>query len=180
MSLLQHRIWTPRTCCKMFLTYANSRTSFVSWYLFQTIYNLHTHHTHSCCRVQWHCWQQATVMMSWLITCDTWQQRDHSRDKWDGVMCPALSARHTQINIVWPRDTWHVTLCPSLCTCLYVTTQTIRRPSVSTSQWILSAAPPATVVLVQYSMQGSGGTHNNVCIFFWFYPLTFQSKFGPS
>ena len=154
MSLLQHRIWTPRTCCKMFLTYANSRTSFVSWYLFQTLNN-----PQSTFASYTQLLPSAMTLLAtsnsddelidnvWHVTAawpQSWQVR------WgdvSSIVRPSHADKYSEAHVT--RDT---ALCPSLCTCLYVTTQTIRRPSVSTSQWIPSAAPPATVVLVQYSM----------------------------
>ena len=151
---------------------------FVSNTAQSTIYIRIIHH--SCCRVQWHCWQQATVMMSWLITRDTWQQRDHGRDKRDGVMCPALSPRHSQINIVW--HTWHVT---RRCVhhCARVSTWLRRQLGARPSQWILSAAPPATLVLAQYSIRWYFfGFYRplkcSIClVIFKFFSKTFSIKF---
>ena len=95
---------------------------------------------------------------AWHVTAAwprSWQER------WgdvSSIVRPSLADKYSVAHVT--RDT---ALCPSLCTCLYVTTQTIRRPSVSTSQWIPSAASPATVVLAQYSMWRY--------TLFWFYPL---------
>ena len=95
---------------------------------------------------------------AWHVTAAwprSWQER------WgdvSSIVPPSLADKYSVAHVT--RDT---ALCPSLCTCIYVTTQTIRRPSVSTSQWIPSAASPATVVLAQYSMWRY--------TLFWFYPL---------
>ena len=95
---------------------------------------------------------------AWHVTAAwprSWQER------WgdvSSIVQPSLADKYSVAHVT--RDT---ALCPSLCTCLYVTTQTIRRPSVSTSKWIPSAASPATVVLAQYSMWRY--------TLFWFYPL---------